>query len=266
MELHVFRALWGMTGSFQAQIEAIADAGYDGVEGFMSASDLDAAAYSALVASHHLKLIMAAQIDTVEQLAPMLTALAAYQPIKIGIHPGRDSMSRDEGARFFEEALRIEQQIGVPVSHETHRGRLFYTPWDTAYYLKQFPELKVVADYSHWVNVCERLPDDQAAALELANQRAFHIHGRVGYEESPQVPDPAAPEYAGHLAWFERHWTQIADARHAAGDTALTFTPEYGPPPYLQTLPYTRQPLSNLWDVCLWGADRARKLFAPLGD
>jgi hypothetical protein len=264
MELHIYRALWGMTGSIHDQIEAIAGAGYDGVEGFIGASDLDAAAFTALVASHHLKLIMAAQIDTIDQIEPTLHALAAYQPVKIGIHPGRDSMSRDQGAHFFEAALRVESEIGIPVSHETHRGRLFFTPWDTAYYLRQFPELKIVADYSHWVNVCERLPDDQAAALDLANARAFHIHGRVGYEQSPQVPDPAAPEYADHLAWFERQWTQIAAARRAAGDPALTFTPEYGPPAYLQTLPYTRQPVANLWDVCVWGMARARTWFSAL--
>jgi hypothetical protein len=266
MELLVFRALWGMTGALVEQVESIASAGYDGIEAYWSPETLHAEAFMTLVAQQHLKLIMATNIDSIDLLEPRLKTLAAYQPIKIGVQAGRDSMTRDEGCAFFERALALEAEIGIPVAFETHRGRLLYTPWDTAWYLRQFPTLKIVADYSHWVNVCERLPDDQAEALALANQRAFHIHGRVGYEEGPQAPDPAAPEFAPHVAWFERQWTAIADARHAAGDRLLTFTPEYGPPPYLHTLPYTRQPVADLWDVCLWGAERARALLAPEGD
>lgn len=264
MELLIFRALWGMTGSIQEQIERIAAAGYDGVDGFLGASSLSAVQFSGLVASHGLKLIMNAQVNSREQLEPSLKTLAEYQPIKIGLQSGRDSMTRDEGCTFFEEALRLEQALGIPVAHETHRGRIFFTPWDTAFYLHHFPTLKIVADYSHWVNVCERLPDDQAEALALANGHVIHIHGRVGYEEGPQVPDPSAPEYARHLAWHEEHWASILQLRRAEGLAAMTFTPEYGPPGYLHTLPYTNVPVADLWEVCLWAAQRARQQLAPI--
>ena len=262
MQLAVFRALWGMTGAFDNQIEQIAGAGYDGVEGFIGATDLSAAQVSARVAQSGLKLIMAGQVDSKDALDPTLKALAEYAPIKIGIHSGRDSFSREQGRAFFEEALRLEQQIGIPVSHETHRGRMFFTPWDTAFYLREFPTLKIVADYSHWVNVCERLPNDQQAALDIANARTFHIHARVGYEEGPQVPDPSAPEYAAQLAWHEVQWLAIAYQRALAGDALLTVTPEYGPPMYLHTLPHTNVPVADLWKVCLWGARRFRQMFA----
>ncbi len=264
MQLAVFRALWGMTGAFDQQIEQIAAAGYEGVEGYLGATDLPAAQAASRVAQSGLKLIMAGQVSDKAALEPALLQLAEYQPSKIGIHSGRDSMTRDEGCAFFEAALRLEQQIGIPVAHETHRGRMFFTPWDTAFYLREFPSLKIVADYSHWVNVCERLPDDQQAALDLANARAFHIHARVGYEEGPQVPDPSAPEYAGHLAWHERQWLAIASQRAAAGDALLTVTPEYGPPMYLHTLPHTNTPVADLWNVCLWGAQRFRQMFAQV--
>jgi hypothetical protein len=168
-------------------------------------------------------------------------------------------MTRDEGSYFFEAALRAESQLGIPVLHETHRGCLLFTPWDTAAYLRIFPALKITADYSHWVNVCERLPDDQMESLALANQRAYHIHGRVGYAEGPQVPDPSAPEYSVELAWHEQQWERIRQQRAAGGDAVLTFTPEYGPPTYLHTLPHTNAPVADLWNVCLWAAQRARR-------
>jgi hypothetical protein len=111
--------------------------------------------------------------------------------------------------------------------------------------------------------VCESTLDDAKEILDLACSRATHIHGRVGYEEGPQVPDPRAPEFHDHLARHEGWWDQIHEARKAAGTDVLTFTPEYGPPPYLHTLPHTRQPVADLWEICLWSADRARARWNP---
>ncbi len=258
MQLLIFRALWGMTGSTEEQIARIAAAGYDGVEGFIGASTLSTADFTALVRSHGLKLIMAGAVDSTSALDATLQQLAEYEPIKIGLHSGRDSMSHDEGSAYFEAALRIEERLGIPVAHETHRGRILFAPWETLYYLRRFNELKIVADYSHWVNVCERLPDDQAEALDLANRRTAHIHSRIGYEEGPQVPDPAAPEYAAQRAWHEQQWRQILD--YHADAPAFTITPEYGPPPYLHTLPHTNVPVADNWEVCLWGMRTARAL------
>jgi hypothetical protein len=258
MKLLVFRALWGMTGPTAEQIERIAAAGYDGIEG-APPEDMPRADFLRRLDEYHLKLILGAQVDARDQLEPTLKRLADYGPLKIGLHSGRDHFSRDEGRVYFETALRLEDDIRIPVGHETHRGRMFFSPWDTAFYLREFPALRIVADYSHWVNVCERLPNDQADALELANQRAIHIHGRVGYEEGPQVPDPAAREYAAQLEWHETHWQRIRQLHQERGADALTFTPEYGPPRYLHTLPHTDQPVADLWAICLWGAARARQ-------
>jgi hypothetical protein len=261
MKLLVFRALWGMTGPVAEQIERIAAAGYDGIEG-APPEDMPRAEFLRRLDEHHLKLILGAQVDRLDQLEQTVRRLADYGPLKIDLHSGRDSFSRDEGHAYFEAALRLENDARIPVGHETHRGRMFFSPWDTAFYLREFPTLKIVADYSHWVNVCERLPIDQADALELANQRTIHIHGRVGYEEGPQVPDPAAPEYAAQLAWHETQWQRIRQLHQERGADVLTFTPEYGPPRYLHTLPHTDQPVADLWAVCLWGAARARQELA----
>ena len=264
MQLLVFRSLWGMTGSLSEQLERIAAAGYDGVEAWtfrLHELDLPPDALQQLLDQHNLKLIIMTYANANAEIETVLTEAAAYQPLKIGFHGGRDYLPFGAGCAFFEEALRVEAEIGIPVAHETHRGRLLFTPWTTASYLRQFDDLKILADYSHWVNVCERLPDDQTEALSLAHDRANHIHGRVGYEQGPQVPDPSAPEFQTQLEWHEAQWRQIQAVQQKSSTEYLTFTPEYGPPAYLHTLPHTNVPVADLWDVCLWSMERARQLF-----
>lgn len=262
MQTLIIKALWGMTGSLAEQIERVAAAGYDGFELWPDQHTISRQELTAIAASYNLKMIVGALVETKADLEPTLKKLGEYDTLRINLHSGRDSMRRAEASAFFEEALRVEEQIGLSVGHETHRGRILFTPWDTAYYLQQFSNLKITADYSHWVNVCERLPADQAEALSLANSRAIHIHGRVGYEEGPQVPDPSAPEYAAQLGWHETQWQQIKTLHAQSQQDILTFTPEYGPPNYLHTLPHTNVPVADLWQVCLWAADRARQQFA----
>lgn len=262
MKVEIYKALWGMEGPIEQQFERIASAGYDGAEVWLSGSDFDHTQILKLAEQHHLRLIVAGAIAATAEVMPTLQSFAEYNPVKINIQSGIDSMTFDDGKRFVEAMLEAEQTLGVTVMQETHRGKLLYAPWVAAAYLREFPELHITADYSHWVNVCERLPLDQAETMTLANSRAWHIHGRVGYEEGPQVPDPSAPEYASQLAWHEAQWKAIRDAHQARGETTLTFTPEYGPPAYLHTLPHTNVPVANLWDVCLWAAKRARMQLA----
>jgi hypothetical protein len=66
--------------------------------------------------------------------------------------------------------------------------------------------MKITFDASHWVCVAESYLDDQAAAMELAIERADHVHARVGYPEGPQVPNPRVAEWEQalqkHLYWW----------------------------------------------------------------
>jgi hypothetical protein len=128
--------------------------------------------------------------------------------------------------------------------------------------ISRFDTLRLCADFSHWVCVGERLLEDQDDILQRCAQRTIHLHARVGYEEGPQVPDPRAPEYQRHCEAHERWWEWIWAAQAARGDTETTLTPEFGPPAYLQTLPYTNVPVANLWDICDWQAQRQAEKFA----
>jgi hypothetical protein len=105
--------------------------------------------------------------------------------------------------------------------------------------------------------------EDHQDLMSLCNARASHIHGRVGFPGGPQVNDPRAPENEKYVALHEEWWSDIIRNRYAAKAHILSFDPEFGPPgDYMPSLPYTQEPVCDLWDICLWMANRFRDLFA----
>lgn len=200
--------------------------------------------------------------EHIESFAEQLTRCAQMQPYLVTSNSGRDAFTRKDSSEFFTAALRIEEDLGVRVAHETHRSRVLYNPWITKELIREFPNLKLCADYSHWVLVCERMLDAESEIIRLCNERAIHVHARVGSPQAPQVSDPRAPEFAELLETYERWWSNQWAMQKAEGAQEVSLTPEFGPPPYQPTLPYTRQPVANLEETCDWMADRLQERFA----
>jgi hypothetical protein len=264
-----FKALWGMEGSLESQFERIAAAGYDGVESPIP-DDLEKVLgipaeekqFRGLLERYNLEyiaMVFTTGEDHAESFREQVERAASYNPLLINSHSSRDSMPFGEQAAYFEKAQTVEQRLGIPVGHETHRGRAMFTPWTTSALLREFPGLKLTSDFSHWVCVCESLLEDQQENLKLAFERTLHIHSRVGYAQGPQVPHPGALEYVDELNAHEAWWQQIIQDRAKSG-TPLTFTPEFGPPAYMPRLPFTNQPVADLWEVCLWMKQRFEQL------
>jgi len=259
MNIRILKALWGMDDGLPLaeRLDAIKEAGYDGVE--YAACGEDPAAVRDLCAERDLIPVAMIFAATREEFSDQIKHIASFAPALVTSHSGRDRMSFEEACAFFDTALECEKRHGVPVAHETHRYRILYSPWQARVYLEKFPDLRLAADFSHWCVVCESTLDDADDVLQLAATRAIHVHGRVGFEEGPQVSDPRAPEFQAHVERHEKWWDRIVENSRSRGTGQLTFTPEYGPAPYLQTLPYTGQPVADLWEICLWAAGRARR-------
>ncbi|MCX6018056.1 MAG: sugar phosphate isomerase/epimerase [Chloroflexi bacterium] len=271
MKLRIYKSLWGMSGSLEQQFKQIADAGiYDGIETSMPAKENEAQ-FRSLLAEYKLDyvpMVFSAGANVREHITSLradIVRAMTFGPIVINAHGGKDWFTAEDQATFVEGALAASNEIAAPsgvlVGHETHRGRVMFTPVNTAVLLRRFPGLRLNADFSHWTCVCEALLDDQPEAVKLACERSVHIHGRVGHQEGPQVSDPRAPEFADALAHHEAWWDAIVAANRAAGREIMTFTPEFGPPTYMPSLPYTRQPLADLWDICAWMTKRFRARF-----
>jgi sugar phosphate isomerase/epimerase len=266
MQLVLIRHLWGLDEPWETLFPRIKSAGYAGIETGAPPPD-QRSRFLDLLAANELELVLgtfthgATVPEHIDDFRRQLEVAASYNPLLIGCHGGRDAWSWSQCEQFFEGALEAEREAGVLVGHETHRGRPLYNPWATRDLMAAFPDLKLCADLSHWVVVAERLVDDDIDIIRKAAEHTIHIHARVGYEEGPQVPDPRAPEYARHLAAHERWWDIIWDAQAQRGMQVSTLTPEFGPPMYLHTLPYTNVPVADLWEICNWQAQRQAERF-----
>lgn len=271
MNLRLIRHTWGTNGSWAELFSAFQRAGYHGIETSIPAAG-EQGEFQELRDQYGFDLVL--QIHTSgrgvdEHLASFRHQLDAALPLHprvINSHSGLDAWSDAESEKFFAGALAAEQAAGLPICHETHRGRVFYNPWVCRRMMDRFSNLKLCCDFSHWVCVCERLFDEdlEQIAAQCA-PRCLHLHARVGHEQGPQVSDPAAAEFAPQLAAHERWWKMIWDAQHARGDAVTTLTPEFGPPPYAPTLPGTNTPLRDVAEVCDWVANRQAARFASLG-
>jgi sugar phosphate isomerase/epimerase len=264
--LQILATNWGFDGSWDAFCGKAKKAGYDGVEVWLP-SEADRPSFLEAVAKHGLSygfLCGSGESDFKKHYAgfeKMLKEGVELKPLYFNCHSGRDWFDFDQGKNFVQLGIDVAKSSGVPVYHETHRGRLMFAAQVTRKYLEAFPELRLTLDISHWTNVHESLLEDQADTVNLALSRTEHIHARIGHQEGPQVNDPRAPEWEStvkaHFAW----WDTVL-ARKAAQGKPMTVLTEFGPPTYLPTVPYTFQPLADQWDINVYMMKTLRQRYS----
>jgi sugar phosphate isomerase/epimerase len=258
MEILIFAPHWG-SGDLAPEdfINRVRAAGFDGIEMSLPTDAAARERWCELIADAGLQLI-AQQWETVfhpgfeahrTALAQYLENACAARPLLVNSHTGKDFYTFEQNRELIALAAAIAERHGVPVVHEIHRSRFSGHPMLLAPYLRAMPELTLTADLSHWCCACESLLDDQPQAIDAIVPHVRHIHARVGHAQGPQVNDFRAPEWgaalAAHLLW----WDRIVAARKAAGATRMTLTPEFGPAPYTQALPYSGAPVSDAWEL-----------------
>ena len=123
--------------------------------------------------------------EHLDSLRTQIEECLDHAPLFFNAHSGYDNWSPAEAEDFYGQALALEKEVGIPISHETHRLRYFATPWQTRHILNRFPELLVTCDFSHWVCVCERLLPDMERDHRSGSPplppppRACRIRGRA---------------------------------------------------------------------------------------
>ena len=258
MNIEFYCPRWGSENLEMEDFAArVTSAGYDGVEmSFTGMSVADRDRCAGILRDSGLKLI--AQHWETETADPgahrkeyeaILRNLAATAPEFISSQTGRDFFEFETNLSLLDVAMRVSDETGVKVVHETHRSKLTFAAHITRRFLEKLPEMRLTLDVSHWFCVHERYLTDQEEALTLAVSRADHIHARVGHDQGSQVTDFRMPEWKEVL---ERHlavWDRIYRTARDEGRERLTVTPEFGPAPYMPVSPGTDVPLADQWEM-----------------
>ncbi len=234
----------------------IIDAGYDGMDTWLPTEKAAKHQLFDYVQKHQLYLVVQqceAHGDNFKDFKASfiqsLNCCLEAKPVLINSHTGRDFFTFEQNLELIDAAAEISYKSGVIIAHETHRGRFGFSPAVTAEYFRQRPDLTITADLSHWVCVSESFLEGFEQPLQEAILRARHIHSRVGFEQGPQIPDPRAPEWQYAVSAFLGWWDQMIENNEKIGREVMTITTEFGPVPYMPTIPHTRVPVANQFEV-----------------
>lgn len=256
--LKILATSWGFQGTMDDFCAKVKKEGYDGIELWWPTNNKKAQDdIFAALKKHDLEigfLCGGSQSNPQEHLEfykKMIDAAARQniqRPLYINNHSGRDHFSFDDNKKFIEHTQALAKETGILICHETHRGRMLFAAHITRKFIESFPELRLTLDISHWCNVHESLLADQQETVEIALSRTDHIHARIGHPEGPQVNDPRAPEWEPVVKQHFEWWDKIVERKRKNGEVVTILT-EFGPPDYMPTLPYTKQPLGNQWEI-----------------
>lgn len=245
---------WGFEGSWDAFCAKAKASGYDGIEVWVPRQEEELEQLIEAVDKHQLSYgFLASGSDSdfnkhFSQFQQSLEKALALKPLFVNCHSGRDYFTFEQNKQIIEDTIQKHRASGIDIYHETHRSRMLFAAHIARQFLENIPELRINLDISHWCNVHESLLQDQQETVALALSKAGHVHARVGHAESPQITDPRAPEWKNEVDTHFSWWDQVVKHHIEQGRT-LTMTAEFGPPNYMPMVPFTRQPLADLWDV-----------------
>lgn len=263
LKVKFFCPYWGSSSmSLSSFFKKVKEAGYDGVEMSLPLNNKERSDILVLLREYDLELV--AQHWETSHPDPLLHReiyrrhllnLAEANPLFINSQTGKDYFSFEDNADLINISFQVAKETGIPVVHETHRGKFSFALHITRQYLEKIPALELCLDISHWCNVAESLLKDQQEALDLAFDKTRHIHARVGFAEGPQITDPRLPEWEEPMNFHLSGWDRVYENSRRMNRESLTITPEFGPYPYMLHLPFTRMPVADQWEINLYMKD-----------
>ena len=269
MKIKLLSPLWGHEDlALDAFLDKIRTAGYDGIDTWVPEDAFDKRLLFDYLERHEMDIVThqhTASGSTFKKFRSSfienLHKCAEPAPLLINSHTGKDYFSLEQNIELIDVAQEFSEKTGITVSHETHRGRLGYSPQMISTIYEMREQFLITADFSHWVCVTESMLQNFTAIVNEAIRRSRHIHARVGFEQGPQVADPAAPEWKYALDKFLDWWDKIVATNSQRGCEVFPITTEFGPPPYLPAGSFRDDPLSRQFEINCWMKDLLRERF-----
>ncbi|MCM3634304.1 sugar phosphate isomerase/epimerase [Paenibacillus camelliae] len=273
--LEVHMSWWGMNGlersaeySLEQKIEMIAEAGFDGINGFIP-SPKDAERWSKLLERYRLSLSVNAYPKTCNDMAILLKQAKQYGAIQhINVQVMTPFLIDNGAIELLRGIHELSEKAGIPAYIETHRGTITQDLLRTVSYVEALEQLRLTIDMSHYVVAGEMhtISNEAEALMQKLLERTSAIHARVSNGEQVQVdvgPSGEHPMLQHFERWWSsgmKHWRKVA----RNGDV-LPFIVELGPPPYAITVDdygQRRQEISDRWEQSLLFLRTARRIWS----
>lgn len=208
-KLLVFQALWAMerrhTDGFERSLEEnvrmIAEAGFDGISGDWRDRN-KCRQMSDLMKAHNLTAEGQCFPRTIDDLKPALENATEFRLHHLDIQPDVRPRKLNDCIPLIEGWRRLSEEVDFPVYIETHRDRMTTDLFFVLDLLECFPDLKLLADLSHFL-----VGREFAWPIDAENHGYIHevldhswaFHGRVASRE--QVRHPRTRFLLMHLAY-----------------------------------------------------------------
>ena len=178
---------------------------------------------------------------------------AANGALWVACQPASAFHSLHEVLEIVRVGNDVAAECGLPFFVETHRDTFTENIPQTLQLIDAIPDVKITADFSHFVVVGEFYGWKSEGALERLQpiiERVAHLHGRISNGQSVQVDvGDGSGEEGTPAEFFTRLWAAMFhNWRQTAqlGDV-IPFTSELGPSRYAITLPNGSE-FSDRWE------------------
>jgi len=271
-KLLVFQALWamerrhtdGFERSLEENVEMIVEAGFDG----FSADWRDrekCRRMAELMKAHNLTGEGQCFPRTVDDLKPALENATEFRLHHLDIQPDVRPRKMADCIPLIEGWQRLAEEVDFPVYIETHRDRMTTDLFFVLDLLEQFPNLKLLADLSHFLVGREfAWPIDETnhGYIHEILDHSWAFHGRVASREQVQI-EISFPHHKMWLDTFLDWWDygfRSWRTRNPA-DATCAFVCEFGPKPYAITGPDGND-TTDRWKESLMLKDLIRETWA----
>jgi hypothetical protein len=249
--------------SLEDNVAMIIAAGYDGVSTDWRDRERSRR-IMALIKPHGMTAEGQCFPKTVDELKPVLEIGTETGLHHLDIQPDVRPRRLADCIPLIEGWARLAEEVDFPVYIETHRDRMTTDLYFTLDLLERFPDMKVLADLSHFLVGREfawPVSEENHGYIHRVLDNAAAFHGRVASREQVQI-EISFPHHNMwldlFLGWWEygfRSWR-----RRFGPDDSCSFVCELGPQPYAIAGPDGND-LSDRWSDALLMRDKVRAVW-----
>ncbi|NKB60795.1 MAG: hypothetical protein GKR95_01195 [Gammaproteobacteria bacterium] len=258
MSLEIFQSTWAMEVrqpgkqelSLSEKCSLTAGSGFDGLNIDLDVEDMPPVLeVRDTLTDYGLACSVVAFPANVDELIVALERCGVLDATSLVVNARYFPFSVEQGGEFVENCLATGREFGIPVHFETHRLTLTNDLLYTVQLLECCPDLRLVADLSHYVLGREMpIPVDgfHQELIERILRRSVSIQGRIPSREQIQLPlhFPSNQDWVsqfyewwewGMKDWLSRSTISPRSPSEIEDNNRFNFTCELGPSPYAMT-------------------------------